>query len=263
MYVQIQKRPNFEQWHIKRPERRNALGTSIGNELLSACEELKKRLESNSQIRALVISAETQEQRSQPVWIAGGDLKELAQLKSSTQGRNYAKALSQVCAHLEAMPVPVICAIDGAAIGGAAEFALAADLRIATRRSRLEFKQLQIGLATGYGGTRRLVSLIGKSHAQRLLLTCANLSAEQALMLGLFHFLEPDQESQQRRVASLIEHFANLEPSALSAQKQMLEESDFPLKDRAYQKELEIFSKIWMNPTHKSFLERFEKRSTS
>src|SRR5262249_1671849 len=148
------KRDGVTRWTIARPERGNALGTTVAAELLGALADLGGDADTP---RAVVLTAECVSKGSQRTWIAGGDLKELAAIASGREARAYAASLWAFIDGLAKLPMPVIVAVDGAAIGGGAELALAGDLRLATAASTLDFKQLRVGLATGYGSAKRLV----------------------------------------------------------------------------------------------------------
>jgi enoyl-CoA hydratase/carnithine racemase len=106
----------WQNWHISRPDRLNAIGTTVARELTETMEMTRKSLEPH--IRAIVITAETVIKSSNAVWIAGGDLSELGELRETAQGRDYAYTMRCFCEGLEALPVPVITVVDGAAIGG-------------------------------------------------------------------------------------------------------------------------------------------------
>ncbi len=264
-FVQVSESGRVETWTINRPERFNALGTTLARELNERVDDLHRRLvdwqaapsANVLPVRALVITAEPSRRGRSPVWIAGGDMKELATLTGDGQGRNYAAMLSRFCRCLEELPIPVIASIHGAAIGGGAELALAADLRFGTKMTRFEFRQLRIGLATGYGGTKRLVNLIGKANAQRLIYLGTDILAEECQRLGLLHNVAADEIQLADLVTRTAKDIVNLEPRAIAAQKEMFRIATDAHPGAAYAAELELFGKIWMNPSHKNFLATF------
>lgn len=243
----------FLRWHIHRPERMNAIGTSIAGELADALH--LARTEPPSGMRALIITAETVVRGDKPTWIAGGDLHELAELKSRDEGQAYAATMHRFCLELELLPIPVITLVDGAAIGGGAELALAADIRLATSRSTFEFRQLKMGLATGYGAAARLCNLIGKSKAQQLLYFCETATAHAALEMGLIHRVlnGPDE------ISTVLKHLIEIEPLAFAAQKKLLHTASERNSDA--KSEDNIFGGLWRNSTHLKMLEKFKNKT--
>jgi enoyl-CoA hydratase/carnithine racemase len=242
----------WQQWHISCPDRINALGTTMAAVLSDALELVRSNRPDG--IRAIVITAEPVIRGDRCFWIAGGDLKELSQLTSRADALRYAQLMRLFCESLEFLPIPVISVVDGAAIGGGAELALAADIRFATIRSSFEFKQLKMGLTTGYGGASRLVNLIGKSRAQSLLYFGESITAEESLRQGLVHRLV--QTSDPKTIGAMILPILKIEPVAMSAQKKMLRMStDHPSADHSWADDL--FASIWMNETHAANLRNF------
>jgi enoyl-CoA hydratase/carnithine racemase len=239
----------WQHWHINRPERLNALGTTLAAELTDSLELLRQSPPAD--IRALVITAASVHKGDRSIWIAGGDLKELARLRDRRAAKAYASSMRVFCESLERLPFPVITVIDGAAIGGGAELALAGDIRLATVRSSLEFKQLKIGLATGYGAASRLVQLLGKSKAQSLLYFCETVDAEQAHASGLVHRLITGATPEE--IGKAILPILSLEPTAVSAQKKMLRlATEAPGSANTWSDD--IFESIWLNDSHASTL---------
>ena len=242
----------FLRWHIHRPERMNAIGTSIAGELSDALSLALS--EPPAGMRALVITAETVVRDKKATWIAGGDLHELAALETQAQGQAYAAMMHRFCLQLELLPIPVITFVDGAAIGGGAEIAIAGDIRIATKRSNFEFRQLKMGLSTGYGAAARLCHLIGKAKAQQLIYFCETLSPDEALALGLVHRVLESADD----MATVLNPLFELEPLAFAAQKKLFHmaierSSDATVADQ-------IFGRLWRNRTHIKMLENFKNK---
>lgn len=255
-------------WCLKRPDRLNALGPTLGQELLVLLKKLQDELavwQENEALaeppyRCLVLTAEpVPTERQGPVWIAGGDLKELELLQEAHEGRSYAWLLAEICMGLQDLPIPVIALIDGLAIGGGVELALAADLRIATQRSALYFKQLEAGLTTGYGSCQRLVALVGLARATDLLLRCRCLDANEAHGLALFNEVVEAASELPDRLQHILSAFNRLGPRSLSTQKAMLQLPFHDQRGGLTQRELDMFEKLWMQPAHKKFLAGFRR----
>lgn len=243
-----------EQWRLVRPDRGNSLGPTLAGELRAALAAL---VAAPSKPRALVITADPVAKGGQRTWIAGGDLKELAECRSKDDGERYALSLSDLLTGLDALPLPVLLAVDGDAIGGGAELALGGDLRLMTTDSRLIFKQLAVGLATGYGGARRLVELVGLSRTQDLLFGTRTLTAGEALTLGLVHQVCADSTALADAVELRLQSLLRLEPQALSTQKRMLWHAVRSHPGVARAAEAQLFRELWGNPTHRRFLDDF------
>ncbi|HYX39802.1 MAG TPA: enoyl-CoA hydratase/isomerase family protein [Oligoflexus sp.] len=268
MYISVQKQDSALIWTIRRPDRFNALGPLIGAELLQLAMQLEQELQpfASNQVtedphyRCLILRADpVRRGQNPPIWIAGGDLKELAQIEAPVDGRAYASEWARIGLILQDLPIPVLAAIQGAAIGGGAELALAADLRLATRESSLHFKQLEVGLATGYGSCQRLVQLIGQARATDLLLRCRRLSAADAQSIGLINDLAENDEALELLIASVIHDFTRLSAKGLMVQKRMLQGPFVDRKSQWADRELDLFQQLWRHPAHEEFLRNFMK----
>ncbi len=272
MHLSVSTDGKVMNWHLHRPDRFNALGPSLGQELLNALRALQGTLADwdrkdgsrEPAIRSLVITATAVHiGRESPIWIAGGDLKELQSLVEPSEGRSYAWLLAELCSGLQDLPIPVIAAIDGLAIGGGAELAIAADLRLATQRSAFHFKQLEVGLATGYGSCQRLIALVGQARATDLLLRCRRLSATEALPLGLVNELVEKPDDLAQSIKELTHDFSQISAQALRSQKFMLQQPSHDRRGHLIQGELDAFEDLWMQPAHKKFLSGFSERAAS
>lgn len=237
-------------WTLSRPERLNALGPSMASALRQSFKTLVKTLASPQPPRLLGIMTAP---NAKKVWIAGGDLKELAQHPQPAAGREYAASLTTLNADLQNLPIPVCMAVDGVAMGGGLEFALAGDLRMSTPEGSFDFRQMNIGLATAFGGAQRLVHLVGLSRAMHWQLLCSHISAAEALAAGLLHEIHPDRTALLARLESLAQHFSTLAYPAVAAQKKMLQLGTQPQQNA----ELDLFASLWMNPMHAAFLKKF------
>ncbi len=247
-------------WHIDRPERGNALGIELAKELAGLMADLNestskwlKEPSDEPPLRVLIISAEAMVTSKRRTWIAGGDLKELAKLDNP---REYATTMSQILRDIERLPVPVIMKIDGAAIGGGAEFALAGDFRYVTTSSSMSFKQLQVGLATGYGSAKRIIDLVGTQKAKELLLLSQTLDAEECKALNIVTDVFGGPESMENGIKKATDHIISLDPQAVAAQKAMFHNAVLP-PQMTQAAELKEFLSIWRNPTHEEFLNEF------
>jgi enoyl-CoA hydratase len=179
---------------INRPTVLNALNTQTVDELRRAMLELK----ADDTARAIVVTG-----AGPKSFVAGADINELAVL-SPTAGREHALAGQHVFDVIENLGKPVIAAINGFALGGGCELAMACTLRIAADTARLGQPEIALGLIPGYAGTQRLPRLVGRGRAMEMLLTGAPVGADEAQRIGLVHRVVPaaDLMTEARKLAA-------------------------------------------------------------
>lgn len=167
---------------IDRQEALNALNQDVLVELSLAFE----LAEADTSVRALVVTGAGR------AFVAGADIAALGRLEDAYSGRELALIGQDVFGTLAALPFPTVAAINGFALGGGLELALAADLRVAAPTARLGLPEVGLGLIPGYGGTQRLPRLIGQGRALDLILTGRHVPADEALQLGLVNRVADD-----------------------------------------------------------------------
>ncbi len=160
---------------LDRPGARNALG----RQLLGELEEAFAALAADPAIRVVVLHSLVE-----GVFCAGADLKERAGM-TPEEAEAFVKRLRAAFTALERLPMPVIAALEGAALGGGLELALACDLRVAGAAARLGLPETSLAIIPGAGGTQRLPRLIGRSRAKELIFTARRLSSAEALACGV------------------------------------------------------------------------------
>jgi enoyl-CoA hydratase len=169
---------------INRPQVLNALNTQTIDELRRVILELKH----DSSVRAVIVTG-----AGDKSFVAGADINELA-VQRPAQGKEHALRGQHVLDLIENMGKPVIAAINGYALGGGCELAMACTLRIAADTARLGQPEINLGILPGYGGTQRLSRLVGKGVALDLLLTGRQITAGEALDMGLVNRVVPPAE---------------------------------------------------------------------
>jgi enoyl-CoA hydratase len=196
----------------------NALSTGLLAELDRAMTEVG----ANPQARAVVLTGDGQ------YFSAGADVKELATLDLASAPTVVRKGLATY-ARIAGLRVPVIAAINGLAIGGGLELALACDLRIAGESAKLSAPEVTLGLIPAYGGTQRLPRLIGIAKAKELIFTGGMISAAEAFRIGLVNKTVP--AGQELRAARDLAHtIAQRAPKAVQAAKRSIVEGlEMPL----------------------------------
>jgi enoyl-CoA hydratase len=170
---------------INRPDKLNALNKKVIEELSAAVDEVI----TNSQVRSAIITGS-----GAKAFVAGADISEFSSLNA-----DGGKALAQrgqdlVFSKIENSPKPIIAAVNGFALGGGCELAMCCHFRIAADNARFGQPEVNLGLIPGYGGTQRLVQLIGKGRALELLMTGNMIDAGTALQYGLVNYVVPPGE---------------------------------------------------------------------
>jgi enoyl-CoA hydratase/carnithine racemase len=174
-------RPPFLILTLNRPEVRNALNSKLLQELEVAIDEASLL----EDLRVLLITG-----GGDRAFCAGADLKERLTM-SESEVRSFLSAIRRVLVKLEELPLPVIAAINGFALGGGTELALACDLRVAVADATLGLTETRFAIIPGAGGTQRLPRLIGIPLAKELIYTGRQLSAQEALAKGLVNRIAP------------------------------------------------------------------------
>jgi enoyl-CoA hydratase/carnithine racemase len=189
----------------------NALNRQVVLEIDAAVHEAHNR----DDVRAVVVWG------GEKVFAAGADIKEMADLDAVTMFR-YIETFHDVFTHLEQLPKPTIAAINGYALGGGCELALACDLRLAAEDAQLGQPEILLGVIPGAGGTQRLPRLIGIPRAKDMVYSGRFVGAQEALEIGLVNRIEGAQEVYGEAV-KLAERFAAGPAVALSAAKQAID----------------------------------------
>ena len=169
---------------VNRPKVLNALNTQTLDELRRAILELK----GDAAVRVVILTG-----AGEKSFIAGADINELA-VQSPTSGREHAVSGQHVLDLIEQMGKPVIAAINGYALGGGCELAMACTIRIAADTAKLGQPEINLGIIPGYAGTQRLARIVGKGRALELLLTGDQIPAAEAHRLGLVNLVVPAAE---------------------------------------------------------------------
>ena len=169
---------------INRPKVLNALNTQTLDDLRRALGDLKQ----DAGVRVVIVTG-----AGEKSFVAGADINELA-VQTPASGRDHALAGQHVFDLIENLGKPVIAAINGYALGGGCELAMACTLRVAADRAMLGQPEINLGLIPGYAGTQRLSRLVGKGKAMELILTGAPISAAEAERIGLVNRVVPAAE---------------------------------------------------------------------
>jgi enoyl-CoA hydratase len=225
---------------IDRPEQRNALAPSTMAELDSALAELGRR----EDVRCAVLTG-----AGERAFIAGGDLKELESRRDEDFATRMARDMRATLDRVAELPIPVIAAINGAAIGGGAEVAIACDFRIAAADAQIGFTQVLLGLVPAWGGIERLGGLVGRGRALYLLTTGRVLTGAEAAVWDVVEeaVARPGFEARWRAVA---ERVAAAPRPALAALKVAMQAAHPGGRPDLAGPAVADFARLWADPVH-------------
>jgi enoyl-CoA hydratase len=236
---------------VNRPDVHNALNLETIRELRELCH----RLRDEDRLRALVLTGS-----GDRTFLAGGDLREFQQIRTAEAARGMIATMKEVTDLLAAFPWPTIAAVNGLAVGGGCETAIACDFRVASETADLGFRQIKVGLMSGWGGGPRLIHLVGRSRALRMMLTGELVKARDALAMGLVDEVVPPGRVVERAL-ELGRTIAGNAPLAVRAYKRLANLTVRVPLDEAIAFEAELFGPVWVSEDHEECVRAFfEKR---
>lgn len=166
---------------LNRPQAANALSVNLLNELKEAILDIRY----DSLVKCVIVTGQ-----GEKVFCAGADLKERAEMDQN-QARKTVSLIKEVINSFEDLPKPVIAAVNGMALGGGAELALACDIRVASNTAKFGLPETSLAIIPGAGGTQRLSRLVGKGKAKELIFTGRKIDAMEAEKIGLIEYAVP------------------------------------------------------------------------
>ncbi|MEW5737303.1 MAG: enoyl-CoA hydratase-related protein [Myxococcota bacterium] len=236
---------------IDRPKALNALNQQVLREL----DEAISRVAHDSSLRALILTG-----AGEKAFVAGADIGEMSQY-TTAQALMFAQLGHRVLAALEALHIPTIAAVNGFALGGGCELALACDLIYASEKAKLGLPEVTLAVIPGFGGTQRLTRLVGKARAKELIFTGEMIDAAKAKEIGLVLDVLPAAEllAHCKKVGGTI---AKRGPVAVAQAKRVIEHgADLPLKD-ANELERQAFALLFGTADQREGMKAFvEKRA--
>jgi enoyl-CoA hydratase len=195
---------------LDRQEALNAFSPELIDELIGALDDAA----ADPGVRAVVLTGAGR------AFSAGADISRMAQMDVDG-ARAFAAQGHAMCNRLEGLPVPVIAAINGFALGGGCEVALACDIRLASESMKISQPEVALGIPPGWGGTQRLPRIAGEGFAKRMILTGAMIGPDEALAAGLVSAVHPADDLLDAAVA-MGEEIAQKSPSAVALSKRLI-----------------------------------------
>ena len=180
--IKYEVKGNLGYLTINRPNALNALNTEVLSELADALKEI----EADDAVKAVIVTGEGK------AFVAGADIAQMSKL-NAVEGRAMMQAGHKVMNTIDQMPKPFIAAVNGFALGGGCELAMACDIRIASSKAKFGQPEVGLGIIPGFCGTQRLSRLVGKGMAKYLIYSAEMINAEEAFRIGLVEkVVEPD-----------------------------------------------------------------------
>ncbi len=180
---------------INRPKALNALNSAVLDEIEQTVDAID-----TDKIRALIITG-----AGEKSFVAGADIGEMSSL-TKAEGEAFGKKGNDIFRKIETLPIPVIAAVNGFALGGGCEIAMACDIRICSENAIFGQPEAGLGITPGFGGTQRLARIVGVGMAKQLIFTARNIKAPEALRIGLVNAVYPADElmAAANKMASII-----------------------------------------------------------
>jgi len=182
--ILLEREENIAVITINRPKVLNALNAAVLKELDAAVDEL----ENDAQVRVVIITGS-----GEKAFVAGADIAFMSTL-APLEAVKFARFGQRVFNRIENLPMPVIAAINGFALGGGNELAMACDIRVASEKAKMGQPEVQLGILAGFGGTQRLAKLVNPGLAKEILFTADQYDANAAYRIGLVNHVVPAED---------------------------------------------------------------------
>jgi enoyl-CoA hydratase len=239
---------------FNRPHARNALDLAAMRQFANIVQRLMDQCAELNDLRCVILTG-----AGEVAFCSGGDLVELSQHPTETDAVNFITLMGDALLALERLPVPVIAAINGYALGGGSEIAVACDLRIVDQSARMGFVQINLALIPGWGAGQRLLRLVGYAKALDILLRGQSMSSDTLLELGLVNQVVDNGQA----LAAALEyarHIAAQPSDVVRAIKALLQAGLHQPYEAAQQTERDLFPALWAAEPHLDAVRRFVER---
>lgn len=247
-YIKYEQRGFVGILTIDRQNALNALNSEVMAELEHALDMI-----SLENTRCLIITG-----AGEKSFVAGADIGEMSIL-SKAEGESFGRKGNEVFRKIETLPIPVIAAVNGFALGGGCELAMACDIRIASENAVFAQPEVSLGITAGFGGTQRLARIIGLGKAKELLYTTAKVKAEEALRLGLVNAVYPLNQLMDECI-KMAEKIAQNAPIAVRATKRAINEGMQVDMDTAIGIEVVMFGSCFETMDQRNAMKAFVEK---
>lgn len=234
---------------INRPQALNALNSQVLSELGAVIDAVDP-----SKVRCLILTG-----AGEKAFVAGADIAEMANLNEE-EGYRFSALGARVFRNIEILGIPVIAAVNGFALGGGCELAMACDIRIASNKAKFGQPEVGLGITPGFSGTYRLAKLVGQGYAKEMIYTGKAIRADEALRIGLVNAVYEPEELMPKAV-EMAQKIAENAPLAIRYAKQCINDSYDLVAEDAMELESRNFGKCFATQDQKEGMAAFlEKR---
>lgn len=249
----LEKKNRVGKLTINRPKNLNALN----KEVLVELTQVLKAIEKDEDIQVLIVTG-----AGEKAFVAGADIKEMKD-KNAIEGRDFSTLGNAAFSQLENLRQPTIAAVNGFALGGGCELAMACDIRIGSMNAKFGQPEVGLGITPGFGGTQRLSRLVGLAKAKELIYTAKTINADEAMNIGLLNQLveASDLTAEAEKMAQAI---MKQSPLAVEASKKLINRGYEMDLIHGLEMEAEMFGALFATEDQKEGMTAFtEKRKAA
>ena len=243
-FLKVERNEGVTVMKISAPKSLNALNSTILKEIDDFIGSL------DATTRVLIITGDGEKS-----FVAGADISEMAHL-DEPQGFEFGRLGAQVFRRIETLPIPVIAAVNGFALGGGCELAMSCDIRIASNKAKFGQPEVGLGIIPGFSGTYRLPKLIGQGYAKEMIYTGKVIRADEALRIGLVNAVYEPEELMDKAM-EMAQMMLKNAPVAISLAKQSINEGYDLDADGAIGLENKLFGKCFATSDQKEGMDAF------
>ena len=243
-FLKIERNDGITVMKISAPKSLNALNSTILKEI----DDFVGHLDAST--RVLIITGDGEKS-----FVAGADISEMAHL-DEPQGYEFGRLGAQVFRRIETLPIPVIAAVNGFALGGGCELAMSCDIRIASSKAKFGQPEVGLGIIPGFSGTYRLPKLIGQGYAKEMIYTGKVIRSDEALRIGLVNAVYEPEELMDKAM-EMAQMMLKNAPVAISLAKQSINEGYDLDAEQAIGLENQLFGKCFATSDQKEGMDAF------